>query len=113
MNNSKRKKPFISFGEKGKVYCYQIHNKSAGIFTYLDNYVIHFSVLDNDNGKYNFVAELFSNKGAFLGYKIIEKDKTKSYLKVIGQDDAGYFYISEKINEIPAIKKISTKYIVH
>lgn len=111
MNSGKKIKPFMGFGEKGKGYCYQYHNKSAGIFTYLNNYVIHFSVLDNDDGKYHFVAELFSNKGVFLGYKIIEKDRTKIYLEVIGQDQAGHFFISEQINEIPAIKKISTKYI--
>lgn len=101
-----------TFGEKGKKYGYTISNQSAGIFTYGVNHIIHFSVLDDDDGNYLFVAELYTTNGKYKGHVILEKLNRISSLiktKVIGKDNAGYFYLTELLDDFPVIKKIRIK----
>jgi hypothetical protein len=106
--NGKYKKPAISFGENGKKYTYLIFSQSIGLFPFGKEQIIHFSIQDNDDGKYHFVAELFSKFGEYLGFDVIKKYDSLAYQrrKVIGQSKDGCFFLVENINDSPAIKKI-------
>jgi hypothetical protein len=109
--SGKSKKPNLNFGERGKKYTYLINNQSIGLYPYKEEYIIHFSIQDNDDGKYHFISELFSSSGEYLGYNVLKKYESLSYKKrkIIGTSKDGSYFLTENNNDIPAIKKISIK----
>jgi len=112
LKKRKYKKPAVSFGIQGKVYAFLIYNKSIGIFSVENKYVFHFSIQDDKRGKYNFIAEVFSFEGEYLGYGIIKKctNTPITSTKVIGKDNNDCFFMTEQIDDIPVIKKINFEF---
>lgn len=112
LRSGKIKKPALSFGERGKVYAYEVRNQSVGFYNFNDSQVIHFSILDKNNKKYLLVAELFTINGEYRGFSVLKEYDSKSgplyNVKIIGQSKNEYF-LTETIDDIPVIKKVSLK----
>jgi hypothetical protein len=88
-----------------KVYI-RLYHTSSGIFSYRNKYIVHFSKLNNFNGKRNLGADVFSLKGEYLGYYLIKElnDRFNS-VKLACADNQGNCYFIEYSNKIPVIKK--------
>lgn len=110
--NKKVKIPYINFGEDGKRYSYKLFNKSKGLYSFENKYLIHFSIQYDKKGKYIFVAEIITKHGEYKGYKVLKKYDAKGgprrNINVIGKSKDGYFLTTE-IEGIPAITKIKLK----
>ena len=106
IKNGSKKIGSVSFGGTRDIkYSIRQYHFSCGIMSYGNKYIIHFSKLNNFNGKSNFGADIFSINGDYLGYYLIKEVEEKSGLDYACSDNMGNCYFIQYSNQIPTIVK--------
>ena len=100
-----KKDGYVSGGPRDKKVFAKINHESIGIYSY-KKYIIQLFLHNNFNGTSNFMANVFSMKGEYLGQSIIKSVQNNSAPALfLNVDKLGNVYIKENIDKVPVIKK--------
>lgn len=109
-NDKKSGNMSVMSSGKNRIF-YEMYNRSIGIMTLNNKYILSFIVLNNKDGAYDFGVDLFTLSGEYLGYTKIKtsKDVKTLYADYLATDKNSTVYFTEYDHDIPVIRKYMIK----